>query len=111
MEVRKWSVRKMRRRPRSCDKLRRKKGNGILKNVDEASETSESGFEGETSAESSQKSESLKRRTSVLLFGNDLDKESLDDAIDLSSDQESTEGEEEQTVGMYIEPTERLCSN
>lgn len=91
--------------------MRRKKGNGILKNVDEASETSESGFEGETSAESSQKSESLKRRTSVLLFGNDLDKESLDDAIDLSSDQESTEGEEEQTVGMYIEPTERLCSN
>ncbi|CAH0555934.1 unnamed protein product [Brassicogethes aeneus] len=97
MEVRKWSVRKMRRRPRSCDK---KKFRPTPKTVEEASETSESGFEGDlTSAESSQKSVSLKRRRSVLLFGNDLDKESLDEAaIDLSSDQESTEGEEEGTV-------------
>ncbi|XP_044260319.1 arf-GAP with coiled-coil, ANK repeat and PH domain-containing protein 2 isoform X1 [Tribolium madens] len=73
MEIRKWSVRKIRRRPRSCDNTKKR-----LKCP--KSETSESS---ETSR--------------VLLFG-DLDKQPLDGTIDLSSDQESTAGEGEDTV-------------
>lgn len=71
MEIRKWSVRKIRRRPRSCDNTKKRK------NVERISEISE--------------------KSGVLLFG-DLDKQPLDDTIDLSSDQESTAGEGEDTV-------------
>ncbi|KAJ8928246.1 hypothetical protein NQ314_019196 [Rhamnusium bicolor] len=47
-----------------------------------------------------QKRSSLKQRTSILLFGKDLDKQPIEGAIDFSSDQESTGGEEEdETVG------------
>ncbi|KAJ8974164.1 hypothetical protein NQ317_013121 [Molorchus minor] len=107
MEVRKWSVRKMRRRPRSCDKRDRKKVSKSIDNladkIDKIPESTESNSSGsgkdeDTNSESSKKN-SLKKRTSILLFGNDLDKQPIDGPIDLSSDQESTGGEEEETVG------------
>lgn len=111
MEVRKWSVRKMRRRPRSCDKKEKRKvllKEQPLQTIEkipesvESSSISSSGKEEDTNSESSKKN-SLKKRGSVLLFGNDLDKQPLEGPIDLSSDQESTGGEEEnETVGKCI---------
>ncbi|CAG9835661.1 unnamed protein product [Diabrotica balteata] len=106
MDVRKWSVRKIRRRPRSCDKKDKKslKSNEVttkIEKIAEAGETSSngSGKDEDTNSESSKRN-SLRKRGSVLLFGNDLDKQPIDGAIDLSSDQESTGGEEEnETVG------------
>lgn len=107
MEVRKWSVRKIRRRPRSCDKREKNKilRRELPKSVDRIPESvenrrsSSSSKEGDTNSESSKRN-SLKNQGSVLLFGNDLDKQPIVDAIDLSSDQESTGGEEEnETVG------------
>ncbi|CAH1112565.1 unnamed protein product [Psylliodes chrysocephalus] len=105
MDVRKWSVRKIRRRPRSCDKRDRKhvKVEEVTKKIEKIAEigetSSSSGREEDTNSESSKRS-SLKKRNSILLFGSDLDKQPIDGPIDLSSDQESTGGEEEnETVG------------
>ncbi|KAJ8914563.1 hypothetical protein NQ315_010027, partial [Exocentrus adspersus] len=111
MEVRKWSVRKMRRRPRSCDKRDKKKlsksvedlADKIVK-ITESVENAESSStcsdkDVDTSSECSKRN-SLRKRTSILLFGKDLDKQPIDGAIDLSSDQESTGGEDDdETVG------------
>ncbi|KAJ8959984.1 hypothetical protein NQ318_009419 [Aromia moschata] len=108
MEVRKWSVRKMRRRPRSCDKRDKKRLSksveDVKEKIDKIPESIEnnnscsSGKDEDTNSESSKRN-SLKKRTSILLFGNDLDKQPIEGAIDLSSDQESTGGEEDETVG------------
>ncbi|XP_022918039.1 arf-GAP with coiled-coil, ANK repeat and PH domain-containing protein 2 [Onthophagus taurus] len=65
MNIRKWSVRRLRRRPRSCDNSR--------KNV-----------------------VSKQQRDSVLMFGNDLDKP-INETFDISSDQDSTGGEDNDT--------------
>ena len=70
MEVRKWSVRRLRRRPRSSDGIRKTKIRGSK----------------------------YRDRNSILMFGNDLDKP-LDESIDLSSDQDSTGGEDNDTPG------------
>lgn len=101
VNIRKWSVRKIRRRTKSCDNYRKNRRRlqspdvlkeAITKNeireVEEASPSSPSvGSEFETN---------LKRnRSSILLFGGDLEKHPLDGSLDLSSDQDSTEGEEE----------------
>lgn len=98
----------MRRRPRSCDKREKNKNlkrEQLPKSVERIPETMEnrrsssSSKEGDSNSESSKRN-SLKKRGSVLLFGNDLDKQPIVGAIDLSSDQESTGGEEEnETVG------------
>lgn len=111
MEVRKWSVRKMRRRPRSCDKRDKKRLSKSVEDladkIDKIPESVESsstgsGKDDDTNSESSKRN-SLKKRTSILLFGNDLDKQPIEGAIDLSSDQESTGGEEDdETVGKKI---------
>lgn len=69
MEIRKWSVRRLRRRPRSSC------GNKDNKTCDQPN------------------------RDSVLLFGNDLDKP-IDEILDLSSDQDSTGGEDNDTLGI-----------
>ncbi|XP_056641814.1 arf-GAP with coiled-coil, ANK repeat and PH domain-containing protein 2 [Diorhabda sublineata] len=103
MEVRKWSVRKLRRRPRSCDKKDKNglKSMKVSKKIDKITETGETcSSKDEYMNNESSKRNSLKSRSSVLLFGNDLDKQPMEEAIDLSSDQESTGGEEEnETVG------------
>ena len=97
MEIRKWSVRKIRRRPRSCDNSKKrnktvfKSDENVSRKSDRISETSES------SDMSAETSTPKKKRSSILLFG-DLDKQPLDGTIDLSSDQESTGGEGEDTV-------------
>lgn len=108
MEVRKWSVRKMRRRPRSCDTKEKRKilpteePVQTIEKIPESVESSSLGSSSkdeDTNSESSKKN-SLKKQGSLLLFGNDLDKQPLEGPIDLSSDQESTGGEEEnETVG------------
>lgn len=98
----------MRRRPRSCDKREKNKHlkREMPKSVEripehiESRRSSSSSKEGDTNSETSTKRNSLKKGGSVLLFGNDLDKQPVLSALDLSSDQESTEGEEEnETVG------------
>lgn len=88
MEIRKWSVRKIRRRPRSCDNTK-KRSKSQFKSNEEISKQDRISKTNETSSE--------QVRSSVLLFG-DLDKQPLEDTIDLSSDQESTGGEGDDTV-------------
>ncbi|GJQ71464.1 hypothetical protein Trydic_g11187 [Trypoxylus dichotomus] len=63
MEIRKWSVRRLRRRPRNSNSLKSNKNNEQA------------------------------NKNSVLMFGNDLDKP-IDQILDLSSDQDSTGGED-----------------
>lgn len=92
----------MRRRPRSCDKREKNKHvrRDLTKSVDRIPErvenrrSSSSSKEGDNNSESSKRN-SLKNEGSVLLFGNDLDEQPVMGAIDLSSDQESTAGEED----------------
>lgn len=89
MDVRKWSVRKVRRRPKSCDNSKRNKNRTLPKTVEEPSN--------EPPASESKDNE-------VLLFGSDLDKQLVEGEIEFSSDQESTEGEEdEQALGQLRE--------
>lgn len=99
----------MRRRPRSCDKREKNKHlkRELPKSVERIPEASENrrssggSKEADNVSESSKRS-SLKDEGSLLLFGNDLDKQPIVGAIDLSSDQESTGGEEEnETVGKF----------
>lgn len=85
MDVRKWSVRKIRRRPRSSDNFRRKKEKLKSKKNDVK-------FENETEIEN--KDENVSKRESMFLFGDDLVKQPMEEVIVLSSDQESTEGED-----------------
>lgn len=77
MDVRKWSVRKVRRRPKSCDNSKRSKNKTLPKTPEEASK------------------EPVKDNE-VLLFGSDLDKQPVEGAIEFSSDQESTGGEDDE---------------
>ncbi|KAK9887352.1 hypothetical protein WA026_022021 [Henosepilachna vigintioctopunctata] len=92
MEVRKWSVRKLRRRPRSSDNARRKRDKS-KNNKPIVEEESDSAIEKDDASPQSFESEE-ERRKSVLLFGSDLEKQPLNEVIDLSSDQESTGGED-----------------
>lgn len=97
MEVRKWSVRKLRRRPRSCDnswKKRDKSKNNkaILEN--ESDSVKENGIKSAEGCVSH-----MEKGENLLLFGSDLEKQPLNEAIDLSSDQESTGGEDEDILG------------
>lgn len=81
MDVRKWSVRKVRRRPKSCDNSKKtNKVKTLPKTVEEPS------------------NEPVDREkdNEVLLFGSDLDKQPVEGAIEFSSDQESTGGEEDE---------------
>lgn len=71
MEIRKWSVRRLRRRPRSSYSLKDNKSN------------------------------EQQNKDSVLMFGNDLDKP-IDEILDLSSDQDSTGGEDNSELGTTV---------
>ncbi|XP_045475091.1 arf-GAP with coiled-coil, ANK repeat and PH domain-containing protein 2 [Harmonia axyridis] len=95
MEVRKWSVRKIRRRPRSCDNSRKKRDKSKNKEPIPEDESDSAIEKGDKSPESS--GSDFERRQSVLLFGSDLEKQPLNEAIDLSSDQEST-GEDDEDI-------------
>lgn len=84
-KVKKWSVRKLRRRPKSCDN---KKSSRIVsdKSVNDDSEVG------------SDKSTDPDNESNILLFGGDLDKQVLDSSFNLSSDQESTGGEDNEVL-------------
>lgn len=107
MNVRKWSVRKLRRRPRSCDNNKKRKH---VKRAHSASNKSNSSLPGESkkkipdvveSSSAHDNPDSMKApKTDLLLFGSDLDKQPLADSIDLSSDQDSTGGEDNEIIGM-----------
>lgn len=85
MDVRKWSVRKVRRRPKSCDNNSRKHKNRTLPQTPE-----------EPTNEPPIKQDGNDEQEEVLLFGSDLDKQpAVEGAIEFSSDQESTDGGEE----------------
>ncbi|KAG5883931.1 hypothetical protein JTB14_003753 [Gonioctena quinquepunctata] len=106
MEVRKWSVRKIRRRPKSCDKRDKKHLKSeepkvkVVEEIPESLESSGSIEKDEDTSRESSKRNSLKKRGSVLLFGNEFEKQPIEGAIEFISDQESTGGEEEnETVG------------
>lgn len=83
-KVRKWSVRKLRRRPKSCDNSKRDNKKVV---------TTDNKKCDDSNAQS-------KDDSNILLFGSDLDKQALDSSFSLSSDQESTGGEEEEVVGI-----------
>lgn len=113
MDVRKWSVRKLRRRTRSCDNARRHKNKAVNKNnasnddisktkIREVDESSISTVKTDESAGSSGRGSLRRNRSSILLFGSELDKQPLDGSLDLSSDQDSTGGEDEDTIGMFF---------
>lgn len=92
MDIRKWSVRKVRRRPRSCDNLKRSKHKLKTNTEEEKSQDKD--------ASSTKESVEKVPEGGVLLFGSDLDKQPMEGAIEFSSDQESTGGEEdEQPLG------------
>lgn len=86
----------MRRRPKSCDNTKKNKNRTLPKTVEEPSN--------EPASESNEDNE-------VLLFGSDLDKQLVEGEIEFSSDQESTEGEEdEQPLGeLLVVLLEILC--
>lgn len=85
LSVRKWSVRKLRRRPRSRD------SKGKL-NVQRSEETLPSVLEPSVEPASLVNAE-------VLAFGKTLEKQTLDGSIQLDSDQDSTGGEEDEFIG------------
>lgn len=91
MDVRKWSVRKIRRRPRSCDNTKKRHKIHNKSNEERISESSENSNEASSSVTNTDTKD-------VLLFGRDLEKQPLDETIDLSSDQESTTGDGDEAV-------------
>ncbi|KAF2898918.1 hypothetical protein ILUMI_07256 [Ignelater luminosus] len=95
-KVRKWSVRKLRRRPRSCDNSKKQKQKSELRRETVATEVPIENPELESSSEKS--NNPLSKSSNVLLFGGDLDKQALDGSFSLSSDQDSTGGEEEEEM-------------
>lgn len=92
MDVRKWSVRKIRRRTRSCDYSKKQKNQNMLKTNASNDDLTKKDSNAKTEENSSIRD---KKRNSILLFGSDLEKQPLSGSLDLSSDQDSTGGEEE----------------
>ncbi|XP_069698905.1 arf-GAP with coiled-coil, ANK repeat and PH domain-containing protein 2 isoform X2 [Periplaneta americana] len=121
LSVRKWSVRKLRRRPRSRDSRGEKKSQSAsrLPAVSEAKTTSPNSDvrtstdedirtkdldsttpSPKASDESSPKdSDYSTEHADVLMFGKNFENQPLDDSIELSSDQDSTGGEEDEFIG------------
>lgn len=94
MEVRKWSVRKMRRRPRSCDNVKKRKKTN--RSLDDLRKNNQKPME---EANNDKETTTQRQSENVLLFGNDLEKQPIDGALYLDSDQESTGGEDNDNVG------------
>jgi Arf-GAP/coiled-coil/ANK repeat/PH domain-containing protein len=151
LSVRKWSVRKLRRRPRSRDSRGEKKShsakrlpivcetknasaNSVVKPkvseenskdtrtecggvtqtaksenavTDEANDTLSVGSKASDSGTSSTQHELV--NTDVLLFGETFEKQPLEGSIELSSDQDSTGGEEDEVIGNYVTKHVFLC--
>ncbi|KAH0552025.1 arf-GAP with coiled-coil, ANK repeat and PH domain-containing protein 2 [Cotesia glomerata] len=109
MRFRKWSVRKLRRRPRSHRKIGKNK-EGINEVDDEVCEDEDSSVssddkeqknslvEGKEVGIEGDKEEVDKKedKEDVLMFGCDLPKPFIESNLELSSDQDSTAGEEEE---------------
>ncbi|KAK4875509.1 hypothetical protein RN001_011931 [Aquatica leii] len=86
-KVKKWSVRKLRRRPKSCDN---KKASKLLEEATSTNNDSKNSNE--------EKSKDPDNESNILLFGGDLEKQALDSSFSLSSDQESTGGEDNEAL-------------
>lgn len=101
MDVRKWSVRKVRRRPRSCDTSRKNRNKGRLKS-NASNDDLRKAVKEENESTTSEESKEAEPKDRVLLFGSDLDKQPMVGAIEFSSDQESTGGEDDdQPLGKF----------
>ncbi|KAF5307083.1 hypothetical protein FQR65_LT07142 [Abscondita terminalis] len=87
-KVKKWSVRKLRRRPKSCDNKKASKslGEAAVANNDNSRNSNE------------EKNKDPDNESNILLFGGDLEKQTLDSSFSLSSDQESTGGEDNEAL-------------
>ncbi|OAD59767.1 Arf-GAP with coiled-coil, ANK repeat and PH domain-containing protein 2 [Eufriesea mexicana] len=110
MHFRKWSVRKLRRRPRSCDKIDSINRNKTttLSSVKEGHHSTSSDDSKHTSIEKNSDGKNTfenkdtgtekqcKVESDVLMFGCDLPKPTIDNSLELSSDQDSTAGEDEE---------------
>jgi hypothetical protein len=152
LSVQKWSVRKLRRRPRSRDSRGKKKSQSakrlpivsetkktsansdvkpevneenskdtrteycgsateMVKSEhtvsDEANDTSSVGSKVTDSSSSNTQHEVV--NADVLLFGENFEKQPLEGSIELSSDQDSTGGEEDEVIGNYITKHIFLC--
>jgi Arf-GAP/coiled-coil/ANK repeat/PH domain-containing protein len=152
LSVRKWSVRKLRRRPRSRDSRGEKKSQSTKRLPDvsetkhespnsntepkdneenskdtrtescgsatqclkadnaasvEANDTSAVGSEVSDSGSSNAQHELV--NADVLLFGENFEKQPLEGSIELSSDQDSTGGEEDEVIGNYGSKPIFLC--
>ncbi|PSN46505.1 Arf-GAP with coiled-coil [Blattella germanica] len=135
LSIRKWSVRKLRRRPRSRDNKAEKKpqqSNVKLPSVSEAKNSPDSKLKSKeadkdgrtsrsdsvTSSPKSVKDETVESvskiskdsesnssnehgvvNTDVLLFGKNFEKQPLEGSLELSSDQDSTGGEDDEMMG------------
>lgn len=88
MDVRKWSVRKLRRRTRSCDNSKKNKQRNHKLKLNASND--------DNSTKSIDKKTDDSPHNSLLLFGSELEKQPLDDSLELSSDQDSTGGEDEE---------------
>ncbi|KAG8035138.1 hypothetical protein G9C98_001628 [Cotesia typhae] len=106
MRFRKWSVRKLRRRPRSQRKIENKIKEGFCEADEVVAEVSESEASSVGSDDKELKNslietkqvvlEGEKEEFDVLMFGCDLPKPFIESSLELSSDQDSTAGEEEE---------------
>ncbi|KYM79511.1 Arf-GAP with coiled-coil, ANK repeat and PH domain-containing protein 3 [Atta colombica] len=129
MRFRKWSVRKLRRRPRSCDKIDNSNGiasveplakelgsmeselnteivnintflvvesdDSFNKHTNDKVKDDNKNISGNKDLES-KKHYNEKVQSAVLMFGCDIPKPSIDNNLELSSDQDSTAGEDEE---------------
>lgn len=94
MDVRKWSVRKLRRRTRSSDNSKKNKQQNLL-NIKKLNDDSAIATTNTSNG-------------SLLLFGSELEKQPLDESFDLSSDQDSTAGEDEEDHKLDEEDISKL---
>ncbi|XP_017778254.1 PREDICTED: arf-GAP with coiled-coil, ANK repeat and PH domain-containing protein 2 isoform X2 [Nicrophorus vespilloides] len=99
-DIRKWSVRKLRRRPRSVDAKKSKRFTqsneevNRLKSADDDSGVKVEAINDSDSSDASRRNS----HSSVLLFGGEFEKQPLDSGLDFSSDQDSTGGEDDEAL-------------
>lgn len=109
INVRKWSVRKLRRRPRSVDNSKKRKhekrtrsaSTKLSPDKNTIPESAPDEFLEKENLETDTEKE-LKVKPDVLLFGSDFDKQPLAGSIDLDSDQDSTGGEDNEVLGEFL---------
>jgi Arf-GAP/coiled-coil/ANK repeat/PH domain-containing protein len=79
----------------------------LEKEIDETNEASSEGSKGSDSGSSN--TEYRLVNADVLMFGKNFEKQPLEGSIELSSDQDSTGGEEDEFIGNYIVKPTFLC--